>query len=77
MSALLGDLSADLEQDKKRAVSNDDLEVALAIKHTATVVAHLQSHPSSAKDLLIALEAHMEDDDDDDDNDDDDGDDEW
>ena len=58
--ALLGDFSAELEQDKKRAVSNDDLDEALAIKHAATVVAHLQSHPSSAKDVLIALEAHME-----------------
>ena len=58
--ALLGDLSAEFEQGKKRAVSNDDLEMALAIKHAATVVAHLQSHPSSAKDVLIALEAHME-----------------
>ena len=58
--ASLGDLSAELEQDKKHAVSNDDLEMALAIKHAATVVAHLQSHPSSAKDVLIALEAHME-----------------
>ena len=58
--ALLGDLNAELEQDKKRAVSNDDLAVALAIKHAATVVAHLQSHPTSAKHVLIALEAHME-----------------
>ena len=57
--ALLGDLSAELEQDKKRAVSSDDLEAALAIKHAATVVARLQSHPSSAKDVLIALEAYM------------------
>ena len=58
--ALLGDLSAELEQEKKRAVSSDDLEAALAIKHAATVVARLQSHPSSAKDVLIALDAHMQ-----------------
>ena len=58
--ALLGDLSAEFEQGKKRAVSNDDLEMALAIKHAATVVAHFQSHPTFAKHVLIALEAHME-----------------
>ena len=58
--ALLGDLSIELDQHKKRAVSSDDLEAALAIKHAATIVARLQGHPSSANDLLIALEAHME-----------------
>ena len=58
--ALLGDLSAELKQDKTRAVSNDHFVVALAIKHAAAVVAHLQSYPSSAKDVLLALEAHME-----------------
>jgi hypothetical protein len=57
--ALLGDLSAEFEQGKKRAVSNDDLEMARAIKHAATVVAHLQSHPSSANSVLLALEAHI------------------
>ena len=58
--ALLGDLGADLENGKKRAVANDDFEIALAIKHAATVVAHLQSHPASATHALIALEAHIE-----------------
>ena len=52
--ALLADLSA------KHDVCSDDLEAALAIKHAATVVARLQSHPSFAKDVLIALEAQME-----------------
>jgi hypothetical protein len=58
--ALLGDLSAALERDKTRAVSNDDLVVALAIQRTATVVARFQSDPPSAKDVLLDLEAHME-----------------
>ena len=57
---LLRDLSAELEQDKKRIVCSDDLETVPAIKRAATVVARLQRHPSSAKDVLFALEAHME-----------------
>ena len=58
--ALLGDLSPELEQKKKRVVSSDDFEAALAIKHAATVVARLHSHPSSATDVLTALKAHVE-----------------
>ena len=57
---LLRDLSAELEQDKKRIVCSDDLETVLAIERAATVIARLPSHPSYAKDVLIALEAHME-----------------
>ena len=58
--AVLRDLSAELEQDKKRVVCSDDLETVPAIKRAATVVARLQIHPSPAKDVLIPLGAHME-----------------
>ena len=57
---LLVDLGAELEENKKRALSSDDLETALAVKHAATVVARLRSHPPSATDVLIALKAHVQ-----------------
>ena len=57
--ALLGDLSAELQQAKKRSVSNDDLEIALAIKQAATAVARLQTNPPSATDVLFCLKEHM------------------
>ena len=58
--AFLAELSAELEQAKKRAICGDDLEAALAIKHAVTTIAHLQQNPPSAADVLTALKAHKE-----------------
>ena len=56
--ALLAELSAELEQAKKRAMCGDNLDAALAIKHAVATIAHLQQNPPSATDVLTALKAH-------------------
>ena len=58
--ALLAELSAELEQAKKRAICDDNLEAALAIKHAVATIAHLQQKLPSAEVVLTALKAHKE-----------------
>ena len=58
--ALLAELSADLEEAKKRAICEDELDVALTIKHAATTISHLRQHPPSAADVFTALSKHKE-----------------